>query len=274
MTTRLKSTWLRFFRSPVRRLGLLALVLAVALGVLGYRNIEDFLANASTELASIAITVLIIDFLNERRAEHQLKLQLIREMGSTDNAIALRAVKELRAHGWHEDGSLQGVALEKANLKGAELNKADLRGAILELARLSRADLDGANLQDANIRAADLQGASLVGANLQRAYLVRANLPEANLLIADMQMACLTRANLKDVKGLDYERLAQVDSLQGATLPDGSLYDGRFNLKGDIDSAQKLHIDTAHPEAMAEFYSISLDAYLHGQDTQARLTTH
>jgi hypothetical protein len=61
----------------------------------------DFYANVATTLVGITIVVLTIDLLNERRAEQQLKAQLIREMGSTDNGIALRAVRELRAHRWH-----------------------------------------------------------------------------------------------------------------------------------------------------------------------------
>jgi len=39
-------------------------------------------------------------------------------MGSTDNGIALRAVRELRAHGWLEDESLRGADIIGANLQG------------------------------------------------------------------------------------------------------------------------------------------------------------
>ena len=42
---------------------------------------EDFYANVAASLVTITIAVLTIDWLNERRADQQLKAQLIREMG-------------------------------------------------------------------------------------------------------------------------------------------------------------------------------------------------
>ena len=63
------------------------------LGDVLYRTIGDFYANVSVDCLSIAFAILVIDRLNERRAERALKAQLIREMGSTDNGIALRAVE-------------------------------------------------------------------------------------------------------------------------------------------------------------------------------------
>src|SRR4029078_5937329 len=62
--------------------------------------IGDFYANVSVDCLSVAFAILVIDRLNERRAEQERKAQLIREMGSRENGIALRAVQELRAHGW------------------------------------------------------------------------------------------------------------------------------------------------------------------------------
>lgn len=98
----------------VRSLGIVALLLGILIAIVGYLNqhngfylgeflgqvIQDFYTNVSTDLASIALTVLVIDYLNERRAQQQLKAQLIREMGGSDMGIALRAVSELDAKGW------------------------------------------------------------------------------------------------------------------------------------------------------------------------------
>jgi len=126
----------------------------------------DFYANIATTLVGITIAVLTIDLLNERRAEQQLKKQLIREMRSNDNGIALRAVRELRAHGWLEDGSLRGAWLSEANLQ-----KADLRGA---------------NLQEANLYRANLGGAYLVNVNLSKAHLHATNLQLSDLLSANL----------------------------------------------------------------------------------------
>jgi hypothetical protein len=97
----------------------------------------DFYANVAASLVTITIAVLTIDWLNERQAERQrtereelaerqriereqvaeqlaaqqLKAQLIREMSSSDNGIALRAVEELRAHMWFTDSVLKGAYL-------------------------------------------------------------------------------------------------------------------------------------------------------------------
>ena len=56
-------------------------------------------ANAFTELISILVTVLVIEWLNERRSQRELKAQLIREMGSTSKGIAVRMARELRKYG-------------------------------------------------------------------------------------------------------------------------------------------------------------------------------
>src|SRR4028119_458607 len=119
-----------------------------------YQNVQTFhelYANVGTELVGIAITVLFIDALNERRQEAQLKAQLIREMGSTDNGIALQAVREIEARGELTDGTLIGKKFKKADLDGAELQGADLRST----------GFQGANLNGADLRGADLRGADL-----------------------------------------------------------------------------------------------------------------
>jgi hypothetical protein len=156
----------------------------VALGVLGLlimllHNYPDewifggavraFYANFSTELIGIAITVLVIDCLHQHRQDDQLKRQLVREMCSTDNGIALRAVHELAAHSWLKDGSIRRAYLLNANLQGAFLHDADLRGAYLiganlQGAYLIKTDLKGADLKRANLKDASLSGADLYGA--------------------------------------------------------------------------------------------------------------
>jgi hypothetical protein len=122
----------------------------------------DFYANVAASLVTITIAVLTIDWLNERRAERQLKAQLIREMGSTDNGIAVRAANELRAHRWLQNGSLRRVDIWFANLEEANLCYADLRGVNLAGDNLQEAKLAGATLQWANLDGANLQGADLL----------------------------------------------------------------------------------------------------------------
>jgi hypothetical protein len=103
----------------VRRVGVTLALLASLVAVIGYLSqhadlslglflshlTADFYANVSTELGSIAITVLIIDSLNQRRMTRQEKAELVLQMSSPDNAFAQEAVRRLRARGWLKDGS-------------------------------------------------------------------------------------------------------------------------------------------------------------------------
>lgn len=160
---------------------------------------SDFYANFGSEMLGIAITVLVIDYLNMRREEKELKSQLVRDLGSENNLFALRAIRELRAHGssqgdWLTDGTLHhtvllGANLANAPLEGASLIGVDLTGSVLhsafmadakfENAILKFADLSHANLQNANLRSADLFGATLRKVNLRGCDFSGANLKDA-----------------------------------------------------------------------------------------------
>ena len=52
-------------------------------------------------------------------------------------------------------------------------------------------------------------------------------------------------------------------------MPDGKTYDGRFNLPGDLARARWAKVNMDDPESMAEFYGVTLEAYLntHKQQT-------
>jgi pentapeptide repeat protein len=65
----------------------------------------------------------------------------------------------------------------------------------------------------------------VVGAiiDLQTADLIGADLRGANLTSADLRDADLTLADLRDAKNWTNRRLAQAESLFGATLPDGTV---------------------------------------------------
>lgn len=211
----------------VRQVGLIMLISAIIIAVLGYLNqhgnlflpvpiVTDFYANVSTELVSIAITILVIDALNERRAIQQEKKNLILQMSSPTNSIAREAVRILRMRGWLTDGTLRGSNLLRANLRKAYLEKADLQDVLFD-----KADLQGAYLQ---------------------------------------------WSNLKGARKLEEYQLIQVKYFRGATMPDGSCYNGRFNLIGDLDWAHhSLKIASDNHQAMADFYGVSLEEYLQGQ---------
>jgi len=114
------------------------------------------------------------------------------------------------------------------------------------------------------------EGADLFNANLRGVDFHQAHLQGCNLARADLTGAKLTRA---DLRGADFtdEQLAETKRLWGATMPDGSVYDGRYNLNGDLQFARWARVDVNDPEAMAYYLGVSLDAYLRGQEAAKRL---
>jgi len=173
------------------------------------------------------------------------KLELINKMWSQENKQVLRAVEELRARGWLTDGSLRGTALCRAQLQDADLMDADLCNVDLH-----QADLDYADLSNAQLRAAKLHRASLRGANLDR---------------TDLTQADLYKANLRGARNLTDGQLAHARQLWGATMSDGTPYDGRFRLQADLELARWAKVDIDDATAIAEFYGVSLETYLSGQ---------
>jgi len=111
--------------------------------------------------------------------------------------------------------------------------------------------------------------------SLEGAYLSYANLSSVNLSNADLEGARLTEAKLcgtdlsfANLEGttLEVSQLVQAHALYKAIMPDGRVYDGRLNLKGDLDMALSRGINVDDPSAMAEFYGISPDEYVEGQE--------
>jgi uncharacterized protein YjbI with pentapeptide repeats len=117
------------------------------------------------------------------------------------------------------ESNLSRADLSSAHLRSAYLSFADLRFAHLGGATMRRVDLHGANLEGADLHGANLRAADLGAANLSRADLSSAQLDIANLSAAD-----LSAAILKDATGTTSEGLDEATSLQGTTMPDGSLH--------------------------------------------------
>jgi hypothetical protein len=157
---------------------------------------QGFLINLGTDALGVAITVLVLNALQERAQEEQLKKQLIREMRSSIKDVAVPASEEVAARGWLYDGSLARASLYRANLAGADLGAANLAGADLRVANLAGADLRETNLAGADLLAANLARADLLAVNLAGARLWSANLTGAKLLAAELYGADLERANL------------------------------------------------------------------------------
>src|SRR5258708_525491 len=116
------------------------------------------------------------------------------------------------------DASLMKAVLSFDYLGSANLSSANLTGTILTLACLSHANLTHTNLSNTHLFAADLSSAMLTDAILTNATLTDADLTGATLTGANLTDALLRGAHI--VNG----QLADVRSLKGAILPDGSTH--------------------------------------------------
>jgi hypothetical protein len=179
-------------------MAILSAFLSVVIGgsVIDRTWIADLFKGLTSEMIGAAAAFMMVewtlgDFKEARQEEQEkarLKAQLIRQMGSRINTEAIRAVEELRAHGWLTDGSLRGKSLEFANLEEADLSYADLRdtnltranlrGASLRDATLSGAKLTKTDLRDVDIALVDLRGLDFSYCNLAGARLVGVTVDE------------------------------------------------------------------------------------------------
>jgi hypothetical protein len=171
---------------------------------------------------------------------------VVNKLRSAEHQIVLQAIEELRSRGCLSDNTLSWICLRYANLQDSNLSAANLKNADLHKANLEMADLSYANLDDAR--------------------LTRATMKLVNLDKASLDGASLIGANLKGAKNVRVEQLARAGRMRGSVLPDGNLYDGRFNLPGDFTDASILHVDLNDPAAIAAFYGVSLDEFLRGQE--------
>ncbi|MDX2138124.1 MAG: pentapeptide repeat-containing protein [Chloroflexota bacterium] len=125
---------------------------------------SNFWQGMSTEFLGAAIAAvlftLILGSAQEASDREELRLSLIRDIGSGNNAIAIQAVEQLRAEGWLSDGTLNGANLLSADLRNADLSDAVLQGVVLRFADLRGANLSGTNLSNADLRYTLMQQAN------------------------------------------------------------------------------------------------------------------
>lgn len=205
----------------------------------------DFYSNISTDLILTAVTILIVDKAYEIRSEEQLLRQLKRQMASRYNQVALEAVKELTALKALYDERLNGIDLRHADLTSAPLEGGIIMNAELEDAILVNAKMSGVNFDNSNLNNAKLMGASLVGACLKNCRFYQTDLSGADLSWADLTGATF----------ITEDQLMSSNSLWGATLQDCEKYDGKYDLKGDIEEAMKFGLNYDDPEDRTRFYS-------------------
>lgn len=200
-----------------RHIAIFLLFIALVLGISGFRLenlVQDYVPNIVTECISIAITILIIEELNVRRERKNLRNRLKRELWSKDQGISLRAINELREHGWISDGSLENISLpysvlDRAELKGVVLNGADLQNSSLQRAYIGHAQLRNIDFSNANLTSTIFNHSDLTGSDFTGAITENASFEDTILIDAKFSK----------------EQFSKVKSLEGATMPDGTIFE-------------------------------------------------
>jgi uncharacterized protein YjbI with pentapeptide repeats len=140
--------------------------------------------------------------------------------------------------------NMQYADLSSMDVSHADMSEADLRDADLGEARLREADLSEAKLARADLHSvdvdhADLSEANLSAANLKDAHLMNADLSDADLGSTNMAGADLSEANLRSANGITIEELQrEVESLEGATAPNGLIYEDWLKSNGSGEDGE------------------------------------
>ena len=123
--------------------------------------------------------------------------------------ISTSALEELRAYGWLEDGSLEGLALNSLNLPNSDLFRANL----------SKTDLSNSNFSKARLTWANLVNADLFGANLCGAILDMADLTNSHLTAVEFDRNTVLPDNTKWTPNTDMSRFTNLQHPNYWSLP-------------------------------------------------------
>lgn len=137
--------------------------------------IEAFYGNVGVELASIAITILIIDKIKDRLIKKNEKELVFAQLSNQNEDIVKEASKRVKKEGWLSDGSLAKRDLTGARLRYFEnLTGVDLSGAILTDADFTDCELNDINFENATLQNARFVGTSLTSVRFNKAILIEA----------------------------------------------------------------------------------------------------
>jgi uncharacterized protein YjbI with pentapeptide repeats len=201
--------------------------------------VSTVLLSVGGSLFAGAAVVLLIDIYiarSEQRRESEAQAATAERMRETFIANQIRKLtssqSESRAAGFEELVSAR--CFTSGELEGRRMDEVDL----------SMGQLSGARLSNTTLISASLDRAVLIGADLKYAVLIDATLSGANM----------TKVNLLGAR-VSESQLQQCGMLWGATMPDGTNYDGRFRLDGDLGYARSLGVDVADEGDLSEFYT-------------------
>ncbi len=123
----------------------------------------------------------------------------------------------------------------------AMLARVELLNADLSHSSFHHSDWTGAMLDNSTLYMTGFWGCRLEGVDFSDA-----DTTQTDFIFADLTRARITKKQLQ----LAYR-------LQGARLPNGEMYNGSFNLSGDVADAKAMGIDITDPIAMTNFYAMT-----------------
>jgi uncharacterized protein YjbI with pentapeptide repeats len=184
----------------------------------------------------------------------------------------LTAANLANSHG--NETIFTGALLKHTKFRGADLKRADFNNvkaaeAVFERAELFHAKFTQAILKRVRFRKAVMKCVDFSGALLEGSDFFEADLRQANFKNADMKGARLDSANLESAENLTPLQLMSCHKLRGAIMPDGTVYDGRYNLAGDLRQATSDKINVARVDELARWYGISVDQFVAGQTQES-----
>jgi uncharacterized protein YjbI with pentapeptide repeats len=154
-----------------------------------------------------------------------------------------------------ENAQLHDFHLSNSNLTYGNFKNANLNGVILDGSDITEANLEGARFHRSSLRNATIRSGLSVTHMLKGAEFVEADLTGAKFLgIFD---GIMTESY--------HPHLIVTSRLQRTVMPNGQLYNGCYNLEGDIYHAKALGYDPSNPIDMTNFYEISVTEYVDGQ---------
>lgn len=197
-------------------------------GASGIRYVLGLIGSFAASLVSASVFLVGVEFIIEKtknQEDEEKRISILRDSIS----------KEMRVN--------SKECLDK-------LNTYDNKEALLTNQFFAGCDfeemvLDGENFSGTNFEGACFINASMIGADLTGCILMKADFTNAKLSYADFTNA-----------SIDILILEHAHSLWKAKMPNGSYYDGRFNLVGDLEMAKKMGYDLSDVNQYNQFYEL------------------
>lgn len=224
---------------------------------------KDLSSNLLSEYAGILVTITVIDALNAWRIDQKEKESLILSFTSPNKLVATEAARVLRIKGWLTNGSIKDVLFQRTSLDQAELHQASLRNSIFLYTSLKGANINLADISNCTFTDTILENAHAHGTKFDGSIIIGETVkPENFFKNAEFIGASFRSVNFMGVRNDEITEdpsifFLSASKMRNSIMPDGTKYDGRYQLAGDVSDAINLGFDPYDEESMRKFYEIA-----------------